>query len=154
MASSCTVCGNRVHGADELVLARGRRRVVHCSQTCLRKTLREQRLARAARRRRTAVSLSLIVLALAGGLTLRRHRAPRPNSISYSWTDTKWETAPPPQPETFGPRWPPTDEDWMFAFDRVSWTYPLPGPVRRAPAADDWMVGPEDRKSTRLNSSH
>jgi len=138
----CVVCGAAPEADDELVLARGRRRAVHCSDTCLRETLRLRRLATARRRRRVLVGASLAALILAGGWTLRRHRNPRARSISLSWTDPI-RPAPVPAEPLIGPAWPPTDEDWMFAFERVRWTYPLPGPVRRAPSASDRLFGPE-----------
>ena len=43
----------------------------------------------------------------------------------------------------FGPAWPPTDDDWTYAFARASWVYPLPGPVKRAPTVDARVFGPE-----------
>jgi murein DD-endopeptidase MepM/ murein hydrolase activator NlpD len=77
----------------------------------------------------------VIGLVLAGAWTLRRHRAPAPRSISYAWPEARDKPAP-LEPMYFGPAWPPTDADWMFAFDRATWLYPLPGPARRAPEAD------------------
>src|SRR5436853_6563443 len=91
----CAVCGDVPEADDELVLARGRRRAVHCSEACLRETLRLRRIAVARRRRRVFVGASLAALFLAGGWTVRRHRAPRPRSISLSWTDA---VRPPPTP--------------------------------------------------------
>ena len=72
---------------------------------------------------------------LAGAWMVKRHRAPQRHAISYAWpeTDSKEQPAPRAGPRFYGPAWPPTDDDWMFAFGRVSWTYPLPGPERRAP---------------------
>jgi len=132
----CVVCGATPEADERLVLARGARRAVHCSETCLGETLRQRRLALARRRRRAVAGISLAALLLAGGWTLRRHRAPAPRSISLSYADVDRPPAPPPEP-TVGPAWPPTDDDWMFAFERARWTYPLPGPVRRAPSASD-----------------
>ena len=40
----------------------------------------------------------------------------------------------------FGPAWPPSDEDWQIAFAHTAWLYPLPGPARRAPTADDRLL--------------
>jgi murein DD-endopeptidase MepM/ murein hydrolase activator NlpD len=137
----CVVCGDALNFDDQVVLARGRRRLPHCSDVCLRETVARQRIARTVRRRRTALSVSVLALVLAGAWTVRRHRAPPPHSISYAWPETAWEKSPAPQPLYYGPAWPPTDDDWMFAFERASWVYPLPGPARRAPAPDERLFG-------------
>jgi len=144
---SCIVCSREIDVGDEqLLLARGRRREAHCSEACLRVSLREYRVARAAARLRMGIAGAVAAVALAGVWTWRHHRAPAARSISYSWTETQWEAPARPEPITFGPAWPPTDADWMFAFDRASWIYPLPGPVRRAPAASDKIFGPESAR--------
>jgi peptidase M23-like protein len=140
---TCFVCGDPVDVDDQIVLARGRRREIHCSEGCLEESLGEQRRARSARRRRLVISASVIVLLLAGAGTLWRHRAPQPRSISYAWSGAGWDPAVPREPVYFGPAWPPTDDDWKFAFDRASWIYPLPGPVRRPATADERILGPE-----------
>jgi murein DD-endopeptidase MepM/ murein hydrolase activator NlpD len=131
----CVVCGSTVDRDEQIVLAQGRRRGVHCSEECVEESIRRQRKAGARRRFRALVSASLVGLALAGALTARRHRVQPPRSISYAWPEAPDRPAR-PEPGYFGPAWPPTDDDWMFAFDRASWVYPLPGPNRRAPAAD------------------
>jgi murein DD-endopeptidase MepM/ murein hydrolase activator NlpD len=139
VTARCAVCRAVLYADDDqLVLAIGRRRQAHCSEACLEETVRALRRARAVRRRRAVAGASVLALLLAGALTIRRHRAPPPRSISHAWPETGWDRRPvAPGPTFFGPAWPPTDEDWTFAFDRVSWIYPLPGPVRRPPAADD-----------------
>ena len=109
----------------------------------MEESVRKHRIAVVTRRRRAVVSATVIGLLLAGAWTARRHRAPQPRSISYAWPEAGWETPAPPEPVYFGPAWPPTDDDWMFAFDRASWICPLPGPVRRAPAADDRIFAVE-----------
>ena len=141
--AACVVCGEVAAAAEQLVLARGRQRAVHCSEGCLEETLAERRAAAARRRRRALLGASLAALALAGGWTVWRHHAPRPRSISLSWVDIKPDREAPPQPPGIGPVWPPTDGDWTYAFDRARWMYPLPGPVRRAPTATDRILGPE-----------
>jgi murein DD-endopeptidase MepM/ murein hydrolase activator NlpD len=77
---------------------------------------------------------------------VQRHRAPAPQSISFDLPESR----PPvvrPGPVYFGPAWPPTDADWIAAFDEASFTYPLPGPVRRAPKLDARLLGPEAASS-------
>ena len=139
----CAVCGEIPGAGEELVLARGRQRVVHCSQFCLGETLDRQRVVAARRRRRAIAAASLAAVLLAGGWTVWRHRAPGTRSISLSWLDTGWQKPARPQPIYFGPAWPPTDDDWTFAFQRVRWMYPLPGPMRRAPDGSERILGPE-----------
>src|SRR5262245_31265222 len=143
MTPTCFVCDKALDRGEQLVLARGRRRFAHCSNTCLRESLSKYRIARTTRRRRAAVVGSLLVLLLGGGGMLWRHRAPQPQSISYAWLEAGWDAPPPRDPGYYGPAWPPTEDDWMFAFERVAWVYPLPGPARRAPTADDRILGPE-----------
>jgi len=140
---SCAVCGDAAARDDQLVLARGRRRIVHCSEACLEETLLQRRVAVARRRRRAVVVASLSALLLAGAWTVQRHRAPRPRSISLAWEEVDLRKDRPPGRPLFGPVWPPTDADWMFAFDRARWTYPLPGPARRAPAPSERILGGE-----------
>ena len=124
------------------MLVRGRRRAEHCSESCLRDSVRQQRSASARARRRWVGSALLVALALVGARTLQRHRLPEAHSISYDPPALR-----PPvtrsEPVYFGPAWPPTDADWIAAFDAASFTYPLPGPVRRPPTLDDRLLGHE-----------
>ena len=137
-ARRCAVCGNTLDRAEQIVLAQGRRRAIHCSEECVLESVRRQRATAAKRRWIALASASVIGLALAGVVTVRRHRLPPRQSISYAWPEAPDRPAP-PEPVYFGPAWPPTDADWMFAFDRARWVYPLPGPARRAPDADERM---------------
>ena len=142
----CVICGGPVDGRQGLVLVRGRQQQAHCSETCLRASLRRHALARAASRRRALRGLSALSLLAALWLVVagvwRRHRRPPSRSISYAWPDVHGgETA--PKPFVFGPPWPPTDEQWTALFDGAAWTHPLPGPDRRVPARDPRVFGPE-----------
>jgi murein DD-endopeptidase MepM/ murein hydrolase activator NlpD len=141
--AACVVCGDKPGKGEGLVLALGRRRAVHCSRACLDETLAQRRMAAARRRRRAIAAGSVAALLFAGGWTLVRHRAPRPRSISLSWADIQPPKAEPPKPPFIGPVWPPADDDWKYVFDRARWTYPLPGPTRRAPTADARLFGAE-----------
>jgi murein DD-endopeptidase MepM/ murein hydrolase activator NlpD len=141
---TCFVCGGPVDENERLVLVRGKRHQVHCSDSCLRGNLRTQRLARRAARRRWFLRLSLpLVLVMGAGTLWKRHRAPQRHSISYAWPEGLPVADPPPALIIFGPPWPPTDEQWAAAFDRADFVYPLPGPVRRTPAIDGRIFGPE-----------
>ena len=133
----CFACRNAVDSDEQFVLARGRQRLAHCSQACVRKTLGKWRRARTRSRLHVIASATVAALLLVGGWTVWRHRAPQPRSIALSWVDVTWDKTALPEPTYYGPAWPPKDADWAFAFDRVRWAYPLPGPLRRAPAVDD-----------------
>jgi len=134
----CFACGNAVEADEQFVLARGRERVPHCSEGCVRATLGVRRARRWRSRLRVTAGATLVALVAVGVWSIKRHRAQKPRSIALSWTETAWEKSVPQAPTNFfGPAWPPTDADWAFAFDRAAWTYPLPGPVRRPPVAND-----------------
>jgi len=143
----CAVCRVFVHADDQRVLVEGRRRYVHCSEECLGQTVRKQWAARSVRRWRVILGATVAVVLLGSFWTIRRHRKPRQQSIAVQWADTDWKKPPAPGPNYVGPAWPPTDDDWKFAFDRVSWTYPLPGPLRRAPATHDRLLAPDPAKN-------
>ncbi len=133
----CFACRNAVDSDEQFVLARGRQRLAHCSAACVRETLGKWRRARTRSRLHVIASATVAALVLVGGWTVWRHRAPQPRSIALSWVDVTWDKVTRAEPTYYGPAWPPTDADWSFAFDRARWAYPLPGPSRRAPAADD-----------------
>jgi len=142
-ATRCVVCGDRLGADSGLVLASGGRRQAHCSEVCLEETVEKQLRARTIRRRWAAAGACVVALLLAGTWMLKRHRAPQPHAISYAWPETVSKEQPAPSGVgLYGPAWPPTDDDWTFAFGRVSWTYPLPGPERRPPVRDDRRFTP------------
>jgi len=143
MATRCVVCGDRLDADSGLVLAIGGRRQAHCSEVCLEETVEKQLRARTIRRRWTAVGAAVVALLLVGAGIVRRHRAPPSQAISYAWPETISKEQPAPSASgLYGPAWPPTDDDWTFAFGRVSWTHPLPGPERRAPMPDETRFNP------------
>jgi hypothetical protein len=49
----------------------------------------------------------------------------------------------PPEPETFGPKWPPTEQDWLAEIGSDAWVHPLDGPKRRMPVSDSRVFGAE-----------
>lgn len=145
MDEICLVCGGAVDEADRLVLVRGRVHEAHCSEFCLRETIRKRHKATAATRRRRFLGALLIVGLLAGANTVwRRYRAPQPEWIASGPAEPLvLVDEAPPEPIFFGPAWPPTDDDWMAAFAEASWIFPLPGPVRRQPTIDGRIFGRE-----------
>jgi hypothetical protein len=48
-----------------------------------------------------------------------------------------------PAEPTYGPSWPPTEQDWMGEIARDAWLHPLDGPVRRMPVRDGRVFGAE-----------
>jgi hypothetical protein len=146
-ADICSTCGEPLD-EERFLVVRGRVHEAHCSESCARRDVIERWTARARARRRRRVRALLVVLLVAGGATAwKRFRAQPPHSISFDQVEQVRPKVVRPAPIFFGPAWPPTDADWIFAFDRASGTYPLPGPVRRAPKIDDRIFGPEPPRS-------
>lgn len=140
----CFICGDSLSGDVRFVFVRGGVRVRHCSEACLRKNVRAERRATAAKRRRRFLGVSLTLFAVVvGHEAWRRFSAPGPQWISYPWPDVHPEPSPRPEPRYFGPAWPPTDDDWKFAFAQPGWVYPLPGPARREARTDAKTLAPE-----------
>jgi murein DD-endopeptidase MepM/ murein hydrolase activator NlpD len=143
-AERCFVCSALLEGDDRLVLVRGRVREEYCSELCLRQRVRRQRAARTRTQLRWLLGAALAVSLAAGGDRLwHRYRQPQPESIASGAPDEVRPVVAAPAPIFYGPAWPPTDADWIAAFDVASGMYPLPGPVRRPPAADGRIFGPE-----------
>ncbi len=140
MRAICIVCRSPI--ADErFVLVRAKRHEPHCSEVCLVATVESRRRTRAAFRRRWLMRVLAVAVVVIGGRTLwHRFHQPQPQSIPFD--PPEFRPAPPPRPEPvyYGPAWPPTDADWKWAFANTAWTYPLPGPARRAPVADDRIL--------------
>ncbi len=142
---TCIVCKTEIGGGrgdgERFVLLRGGREEVHCSQICLVASVERRRLARAALHRRWLLRATAVALLVVAAPRLwHRVRLPPLQSISFDPPQFRPIPEPRPEPPMFGPAWPPTDEDWQKAFAHTSWTYPLPGPARRAPAADDRIL--------------
>jgi murein DD-endopeptidase MepM/ murein hydrolase activator NlpD len=138
-AITCVVCRGAIADGERFLQRRGRRYDAFCSEDCLTERVEERHLARAAFRRRWFGRTAAIALLLLGGRALwQTFRAPQPVSISFEPPEVR--PPPPPEPPRYGPAWPPTDDDWLTAFGRTVWTYPLPGPVRRTPAVDDHIL--------------
>jgi hypothetical protein len=139
-ALSCVVCKAEIGDGERFVLIRGGLQEIHCSPVCLVANVERRRLARAAVRRRWLLRAAAVALVVVGGDRLwHRFHAPRPRTISFEPPEIRPTPAPRPEPPLYGPAWPPTDEDWQTAFAKLAWIYPLPGPARRAPTADDHL---------------
>jgi murein DD-endopeptidase MepM/ murein hydrolase activator NlpD len=143
----CFVCGDVLTGEARFVLVRGGVRRRHCSETCLRDDVRAERAAASARSRRVFFAVFGVLLVVVGvNEARRRFLAPRPEWISYPWPEVHPEPSPRPEPLLIGPAWPPTDDDWIFAFAQSGWMYPLPGPARREPRANGKILVPAPQK--------
>jgi murein DD-endopeptidase MepM/ murein hydrolase activator NlpD len=135
---SCVVCRTIIGDGERFVLLRGGRQEAHCSQVCLVASVERRRRAGAALRRQWLVLAATVAFIVIGADKLwHRFHAPRPQTIAFEPPDVPPAPLPRPELPMYGPAWPPTDGDWQTAFARVAWIYPLPGPARRAPAADD-----------------
>jgi murein DD-endopeptidase MepM/ murein hydrolase activator NlpD len=84
------------------------------------------------------VGAALPILVLTSG-----HDVPRPAPSTSA--PLAAEPAPPPAPEppTFGPAWPPTEQDWLAEIASDAWIHPLDGPKRRMPISDSRVFGAE-----------
>ena len=154
MADVCAICGDDVDPDDgRLIVVRGRRRQVCCSEACLRRDLRERRARRSAMLRRLGLGGLVVATSFACVLFVSlRYRAPTPHAIVYDPPERPPDP-PPPLPPGMGPEWPPPDTDWMALFGRPGWTFPLPGPDRRAVVSDDQMAAIAQMAATAPNHS-
>jgi murein DD-endopeptidase MepM/ murein hydrolase activator NlpD len=134
----CAICKTAIGDGERFVLVRGGQPDVHCSQVCLVANVERRRAARTVVWRRWLWRAAAAVLIFVGTDQLwHRIHPPRPRTISFEPPEIRPTRRPRTEAPMYGPAWPPTEEDWTAAFARVAWIYPLPGPVRRAPAADD-----------------
>ncbi len=141
MLATCANCLDLVTGAERFVLVQRRREQIHCSRACLLETLRRQRRAQAARRNRWLLRAAAAgAVAVAVPALWHRVRVPHAQTIAFEAPQVRPMPRAVPPPIFYGPAWPPTDQDWMTAFASTSWVYPLPGPAREAPAADDRIL--------------
>jgi murein DD-endopeptidase MepM/ murein hydrolase activator NlpD len=142
MAEPCFNCESPVRERNGVVFVRWRRQELYCSESCLRATRRQRARARAAILRRWSLRLGAPALLVFGVAILwTHHRAPARRSISVAWPEiAEWQQQPPPV--VFGPPWPPTDQQWTAVFDGARWTFPLPGPARRAATPDGNIFAP------------
>ena len=141
----CLACQTVLEGGGvRVVLIHGRRHEAHCSEACLLETVQARRAARAARRRRQVAVLLGCALLLGGArLVWHRYRLPPPLAISFSAADLVRIEPKPALPRPYGPAWPPTDDEWIGAFERARWVYPLPGPIRHPTTLRSLILGPE-----------
>jgi murein DD-endopeptidase MepM/ murein hydrolase activator NlpD len=138
---TCVVCKTALGEGERFVLVRGGRQEVHCSQICLTANVERRRRARAAAQRRWLLRAAAVGLIVVGAPRLwHRVRLPQPQAIVFEPPEIRSTPTPRPEPPFYGPSWPPTDQDWQTAFAETAWIYPLPGPARRAPAADDHVL--------------
>lgn len=132
---ACSVCRDVVTGERFMLLRQGREEI-HCSRSCLVANVQARQRARAALWRRWLLRASAVALIGIGAPKLwHRVRLPQAQSISFVAEDVRPGPPPRPAPVFEGPAWPPTDDDWLFAFRNSVWTYPLPGPIRHPPTA-------------------
>ena len=141
----CCVCHDVLAGGQRFVLLRKGREELHCSQSCLVANVQARQRARAAVARRWMMRAAAVTLVVIGAPKLwHRVRVPQSQSISLVAEDVRPPPPPRPKPVFEGPAWPPTDDDWLYAFHNSVWAYPLGGPVRRAPTVADGGDGTVD----------
>ena len=135
MALRCVVCGDRLDADSGLVLATGGRRLAHCSEVCLEETVEKQMRARTVRRRWAAVGASVVALAARGRLDGEAApRAPAARDLVRVAGDTREGTTRAERAAgSTGRRGRRRTRTGCSRSAGSSWTYPLPGPERRAP---------------------
>jgi len=146
VAQKCFVCATRVEVGQRLVVVQNGHHRPHCSERCLNVTVRGLHTAALKRRRARRITGGTFGAVALCAAILWKHHAPHPRVIGYEPPEIRPKRVAPP-PVFLGPAWPPTDEDWTYAFDRVSWTFPLPGPARRSLTEDPDIHGPAPAKS-------
>jgi murein DD-endopeptidase MepM/ murein hydrolase activator NlpD len=148
-AISCATCGHVFDdGQDRLLLARDwGTHDLFCSEACLRRAVRKLHKVQAATQVRWLLRVALAVVAVAGAKTLWQlyHRW-QPRTIAFDSSPERLRPTAPPRRTmsgpTYGPLWPPSDEEWITLFERSAWVYPLPGPVRDPLANERRIFGP------------
>src|SRR4051812_19070198 len=68
-----------------------------------------------------------------------------PPKLQSTATPSAAATVPaaPAEEPTFGPSWPPTENDWLAEIASDAWLHPLDGPARRMPIRDGRVFGAE-----------
>jgi hypothetical protein len=65
------------------------------------------------------------------------------------------QPAPPSEPQhAYGPRWPPTEAEWVTMISQDVWIHPLNGPVRRMPIRHSRVFGAERAGDPRPDCNH
>jgi len=140
----CAQCGGSTHLRTPHVSIAGGVVRAFCSAQCAAGVAPLPRSPLAPRRPRRLVRLARFVMALPL-LAFTSGRTPPP--VDATRADVVAEPAAAARsradPAVFGPRWPPTDQDWMAEITSDAWIHPLDGPSRRMPVSDSRVFGAE-----------
>jgi hypothetical protein len=85
----------------------------------------------------------MLHVALGGACLLHLSGAPEPAKPVVPASHAVAPPVVPPEPPTFGPAWPPAEEDWAATIAEDAWIHPLDGPERRMPANHARVFGAE-----------
>ncbi|HEX4460920.1 MAG TPA: M23 family metallopeptidase [Polyangia bacterium] len=156
-ARRCSQCGGSTHLRTPHVVIDGPMIRTFCSAECAAQAAHGEpatplvppepaRPPRRWARRLFNLSLGLPMLLYTSGRPL----PPRPTALAASATradatGTHVLSAAIPDPAlvVYGPRWPPTDQDWLDEIAGDAWIHPLDGPNRRMPISDSRVFGAE-----------
>jgi len=140
---NCARCGGPVDVRTRHLLIDGPAVRTFCSQVCATKPVEVVAAPppppRSPLRHLLRIAVGVPMLVFTSGYTQPTSSAPAlstaPLAIAAPVT--------PPEPPTFGPAWPPTEQDWLAEIASDVWLHPLDGPNRRMPIRDGRVFGAE-----------
>ncbi len=140
----CSHCGGETDLRTPHVLIEGNAVRSFCSAECVSNSSApipilppEPRRARWQWGTLASLSLGVPMLMFTSG-----HQLPAPVEKPLAMAIVPAAPAP-PEPATFGPHWPPTEQDWLAEIGSDAWVHPLDGPKRRMPISDSRVFGAE-----------
>jgi hypothetical protein len=157
----CPTCGGEVDVRSPHLSVRGSAVQVYCSPPCKDASLLDEDDTEPAplpRRRRRLMYPFAAGGALLG--TLFVHDDPgRPLPMPVLSRPPSAVALPsPPEPappqHAYGPRWPPTEAEWVAVISQDAWIHPLEGPARRMPIRDSRVFGAERAGDQRPDCHH
>ena len=140
---NCTRCGGPVDVRTRHLVIEGSAVRIFCSQACASAPIELAPPPPTGRysalRHLIHVAVGVPMLVFTSGYTPRT----APLRIPAAAASTAAVPAAPPEPPTFGPAWPPSEQDWQAEMASDVWLHPLDGPKRRMPIRDARVFGAE-----------
>ena len=143
----CAQCGSSTDLRTPHVLIEGNAVRAFCSAECATRSAlplpapllpaARPRRARALARALVHIGVSVPMLVFTSG-----HEPPRAPTASAAASSAR-EAPVEAEPDGFGPRWPPSEKDWLAEIGSDAWIHPLDGPSRRMPVSDGRVFGAE-----------
>jgi hypothetical protein len=141
----CARCGGPVEVRSRHLIIDGPAVRTYCSQYCATKRGELTPPPPPMRPRYSPLRGLLHVVVGVPMLVFTSGYVPDTKPLDPSVTTTKLPAAAiiPPDEPTFGPAWPPTEQDWLAEIASDAWLHPLDGPTRRMPIRDGRVFGAE-----------